>query len=187
MVWPKTSGAGSRASKLLTAEELSVYAAKTLARRALSEAELRTRLQRKAQDPADVDGVITKLRELGFLSDQVFAESFAAARRDSQNYGPQRVLRDLRQRRVSSTVAGNAVSSTFSEVNEDEAVETYLRRKYKSVSLPEFLKDPKQLQSAFRRLRYAGFSAASSIRVLKRYAADAEQLEPDPSDEAEDA
>jgi len=33
------------------------------------------------------------------------------------------------------------------------------------------------LASAFRKLRGAGFSAGNSIRVLKRYAADAERLE----------
>jgi len=39
------------------------------------------------------------------------------------------------------------------------------------------LKDQKELASAFRKLRGAGFSTGNSIRVLKKFAAEAEQLE----------
>jgi regulatory protein len=39
------------------------------------------------------------------------------------------------------------------------------------------LQDDKHLASAFRRLRNAGFSAGGSIKVLKRYAAEADRLE----------
>ena len=35
----------------------------------------------------------------------------------------------------------------------------------------------KELASAFRKLRGAGFSTGNSIRALKRYAAEAERLE----------
>jgi hypothetical protein len=39
------------------------------------------------------------------------------------------------------------------------------------------LAEEKHLVSAWRRLRYAGFSAGNSLRVLKRYAADEASLE----------
>jgi hypothetical protein len=51
------------------------------------------------------------------------------------------------------------------------------------VDLGELLQEDKKLQSVFRRLRYAGFSAGASVRVLKRYAAQADRLEDEPETE----
>ena len=43
--------------------------------------------------------------------------------------------------------------------------------------LSEYLKEPKNLASLYRKLRVAGFSSPSSIRVLKAYTARANELE----------
>jgi len=120
---------------------------------------------------------MAKLREHGFLNDQRFAEHYAVARRDTQGFGKMRVLRDLRQRKVASTVAGNAVEQAFAGTLENEMVESFLRRKYRNVDLSVHLQEPRNLQSAFRKLRYAGFGTSASITVLKRFAAAAEELE----------
>jgi regulatory protein len=56
-------------------------------------------------------------------------------------------------------------------------IEAFLKRKYRGKDLGPLLKEEKNLASAFRRLRYAGFSSSESIRVLKRYASRAEELE----------
>src|SRR5579883_2558214 len=66
---------------------------------------------------------------------------------------------------------------TMSRANETELVEAFLRRKYRGKQLGAFLKEEKNLAAAFRRLRYAGFSAGASIRVLKRYAEQADILD----------
>jgi regulatory protein len=69
------------------------------------------------------------------------------------------------------------VDHTFRDTNEDELIQAFLERKYRNRPLPAFLAVDKNLASAFRRLRYAGFSAGNSIRVLKRYAKNEEALE----------
>ena len=56
-------------------------------------------------------------------------------------------------------------------------IEEYLARKFRATNLPIYLQDEKKLASVYRRLRTAGFSSGASIRVLKRYAAQAEELE----------
>ena len=56
-------------------------------------------------------------------------------------------------------------------------IEKFLERKFRGKNLGVLLAEQKYLASAFRRLRGAGFSTGNSIRVLKRYAADAERLE----------
>jgi regulatory protein len=87
------------------------------------------------------------------------------------------VLRDLRQRRVAPALAEQAAERAYKETQEPDLIEAFLKRKYRGKRLGEFLREEKNLASAFRRLRYAGFSAGASIRVLKRYADQPEILE----------
>ena len=168
-----------RAPRLLDADALNGYAMKILGVRALSVSEVRVKLTRKAENPADVEPLIARLREYGFLNDAKFAENYAAARRDREGFGKMRVLRDLRQRRVAPPVAENAVTATFSGVDETEMIEAFLARKFRNVNLTAHLQDERHLQSVYRKLRYAGFSSGATIGVLKRYAARADELEDD--------
>jgi regulatory protein len=161
----------------LDREALMDYALKTLAGRAQSLGELRDKLRRRALEPSDVDTVLAKLQESNFVNDRRFADSYANARLDNQGFGKMRVLRDLRQRRVTSQVAEKAVEQAFEGVDEVQLIERYLERKYRSVDLAQFLSEEKNLASAYRRLRTAGFGSSNSIRVLKRYASRAEELE----------
>ena len=143
----------------------------------MSAGEVRDKLRRKAEDPNDIDGIILRLHDAGFLNDSKFAEGYARARRESQGFGKIRVLRDLRQRRVAPDLAGKAVAGVFEDADETEMIDAFLSRKYRAVDLPAFLKEDRNLRSAYRRLIAAGFSSGGSIRVLKRYAAQADQLE----------
>jgi len=165
--------------RLLDAEGLWSFALKVLGMRALTVSELREKLKRRAQEPSDVAGVLDKLREYGYLNDDQFAESFATARRENQGFGKRRVLQDLKQRKVASKVAEQAVAQTFEGVDETVMIEQFLARKFRGKNLKEYLQEQKHLAAAFRRLQYAGFGAGPSIQVLKRYAAQAEELEPE--------
>jgi len=134
-------------------------------------------LRRKAEQPGDVDGVLAKLKELGYLNDQRFAENYAAARLENQGLGKQRVLRDLRQRRVAPELAEKVTEQTYQETDEIKLIEEFLERKYRCKDLRTFLAEEKNLAGAFRRLRYAGFSAGAAIRVLKQHVQQTEALE----------
>jgi regulatory protein len=119
------------------------------------------------------------------LDDRRFAESYAAARLENQGLGKMRVLRDLRQRRVAPKLAEQVTEQTYEKTNETELIEQFLKRKYRGKKLGVFLAEEKNLAAAYRRLRYAGFSAGASIRVLKRYASQPEVLDTLESDESE--
>jgi regulatory protein len=166
-----------RKPKMLDLEQLKNYAVRALGDRAHSAGELRQKLSRRAASPEDIDVVLAKLREIGYLNDQRFAENFASARLENQGFGKMRVLRELRQRRVAPQMAEQVTEKTFEETNETDLIEAFLKRKYRGKDLGPLLKEEKNLASAFRRLRYAGFSSSESIRVLKRYASRAEELE----------
>jgi regulatory protein len=166
-----------RPTPKLNAGELWEYALSTLSRRALSTDELRQRLARRAENTADIPDILHRLQDSRYLDDSRFAESFAQSRLDSQGHGRQRVLRDLRTRRVAPPVAEQVVKTIYDGTDEVTLIEEYLARKYRNRSLPALLQDPLQLASAYRKLRYAGFSSSTSIRVLKRYSAQADELE----------
>ena len=168
---------GARPSKKLDGDGLWTYSLKLLGGRALSTGEVRQKLSVRAEDPADVETTIGKLRDYGYLNDTKFAESFATWRRDNEGFGRGRVVRDLRQRRVAPNVADSAVQQVYQGTDEVQQIEAYLERKFRNIDLRELLQDPKKLQSTYRRLRYAGFSSGPAVRVLKRYAAQAAQLE----------
>jgi regulatory protein len=161
----------------LDRDKLLNVALRALGGRAHSTGDLREKLRRRAQSDEDVDAVLAKLKEAGYLNDRRFAENYAAARLQNQGLGKMRVLRDLRQRRVAPKLAEQVTEQTYEETKEADLIEEFLRRKYRGKKLNVFLSEERNLAGAFRRLRYAGFSAGESIRVLKRFASQPEALD----------
>jgi regulatory protein len=164
-------------AKPLDADGLMAYAARTLSARAQTSSELREKLRRRAARKEDVDGVISRLKDAGYLNDKRFAESFANWRRDNAGFGKTRVMRDLMSRRVAPALAKQAAETAYQESDEIAMIEQFLARKYRGKDLKTMLTEEKHLASVYRRLRAAGFGTGNSIRVLKRYAAEAERLE----------
>lgn len=174
-----------RNPRKLTADELWEFALRALDRRPYAASELRRKLSLRAEDRQVTDEVMAKLKNYGLIDDAKFAETFAASRLESQNFGARRVLRDLRTRSIGAQTAQAAIQRVYAEVEEETLAARFLERKFRSKNLTEFLKEEKNLAAAYRRLRTAGFGAASSIRVLKRFAQRADELEgmetdPDP-------
>jgi regulatory protein len=172
----KRSIAGKK-PKTLDREGLMAYSARILSARAQTISELREKLKRRAAEPGDVDEVLARLKQMGYLNDERFAEGFASWRRDQEGLGKTRVLRDLMARRVAPGVAKQAAEAAFQKTDEIAMIEKFLERKYRGKDLGALLSEQKHLASAYRKLRLAGFSTGNSIRVLKRHAAEAERLE----------
>lgn len=163
--------------KPLNQEGLTAYALRLLGGRPLSVAQLRQKLLPRALPGTSIDEVVSRLKEYGYLDDSRLAEGFATARRDSRGFGKQRVLSDLLKKRVAPKVAEKAVTEAFTGVDETALIEDYLARKFRNRNLGALLQEPTKLAGVYRRLRLAGFASGPSIRVLKRYAAEADNLE----------
>ena len=163
--------------KKLDPEELYRYAVGLLGRRDYSKAEMRTKLLGRAVQPEDATRAMERLEEFAFLDDRRFATSYAQVRKESGGFGKGRVLRDLAVKRVPGELAKEIAEQTYAGSDEAQLVASYLERKFRGKQLDVFLSEPKNLQSAYRRLRNAGFSSSVTIKVLKRYASGAEALE----------
>jgi regulatory protein len=162
--------------KKLYSDGLWEYALRVLGQRAHSANELKQKLLKRSESPTDVAIVMGKLREYGLADDTKFSEAFASSRLQNRGFGRFRVLRDLRSKRISGNIAEAAVNKTFAGTDERELIQRFLERKYKGKKLEEFLKEEKNLASAYRRLRTAGFSSGNSLSILRRYAHQVEDL-----------
>ncbi len=174
---------GSKTVRKLAAEELFEYAVQALGRRAFSTEELRTKLRTRAAAAADIDAAIARLKDIGYLDDQRFAESFAANRADNDGFGRMRVLSDLRGRRVSAKLAETAVAQVFEDRTESEQIEAFIDRRMPSLREGAKIEDERELARAWRRLRRAGFSSGAALAALKRAAAKPELIEEPPEEE----
>jgi regulatory protein len=164
-------------TKKLAADALWEFALRALDRRAYAASELRRKLMARAETRAALDEVMKKLEDYKLLDDARFAESFAASRLEGKGFGAQRVFRDLRTRSVRTPVVESAIRRVYGEVDETELAARFLERKFRSKDLPQYLQEEKNLAAAYRRMRTAGFGSAASIKVLKRFAQRAEELE----------
>lgn len=99
-----------------------------LGHRARSEGEVRERLRRRGHDPGVIEGVLGRLRELGYLDDEEFART--AAREKSRKYGPRRVTAELRRKGVDAETAHRAVEDEFSGRSELEEARRAAARRY---------------------------------------------------------
>jgi regulatory protein len=163
--------------KKLDAGRLWDYALKSAGHRAQTTGEIRTKLRARAANPDDVEVTLAKMKEYGLLDDGRFAETFATARLENQGFGKARALRDLRQRRVAPALAEKAVERAYAESDEIALIEDYVRRKYRSAERETLFQEDKDLASAFRRLRLAGFSSGKIVTVLKRFAKNPDLLD----------
>jgi regulatory protein len=163
--------------KRLDADGLWQYALKTLGGRAQSTGELREKLKLRAERAADVDAVLSRLKDLGYLNDKRFAEGFAAARLSNDKLGRTRVVNDLRRRRVAPSLAETTVQKTYEGVDEIALIEDWIRRKYRMTAREGLFSEEKDLAAAYRRLARAGFRPGEIIRVLKRFAKNPELLD----------
>ncbi len=158
------------------------YALRALGTRAHSANELKQKLSRRAESSDALDATVSKLGEYGLTDDAKFSETLASARLQSQGFGRFRVLNELRTKRVAQPVADAAIEKAYSGTEEVELIKNFLNRKYRGKDLASFLREQKNLASAYRRLRVAGFSSSGSLSVLKRYSTHVDETNP-PEDE----
>lgn len=173
-----------RKPRKLSPDQLFEYAVNCLSARAYSSGDLRSKLRLRAALATDVDPVIARLLELGYLNDQRFAESYATLRRENDSFGRMRVLTDLRKHRIGSTLAGSAVEKAFEGLNEADLIDAFIERRMPAAAMPEGLSDERRLAAAYRKLRRAGFSSGLVLAALRKRAAKPEMVDDFPEEEA---
>ncbi len=166
-----------RRPRRLDAAALWDYALKSLSGRAHSSGELRDKLRRRAERAEDIDDVLARLKDAGYLDDRRFAEGFATARLSGDKFGRTRVIHDLRQRRVAPPLAQRVVEKVYENVDEAALIDDWIRRKYRTADREGLFAGEKDLAAAYRRLLRAGFRTGEILKALKRFAKDPSLLD----------
>ena len=106
-----------------------VTALRLLARRELSEAQVRTRLARREFDSDEVDAAIARLLAERALDDRRTALACARTEAHVKRHGRLRALRTVEALGIDRGVARTAVAEAFDEVDEDALIAQALDRK----------------------------------------------------------
>jgi regulatory protein len=131
-------------------------AIKLISAKSRSVAELRERLlQGRSATKADVEAVISRLKEYGYLDDERFAFSYASLRVKQRPIGRRRLERDLKFKKVESAVAGEALNLVYAETSEEELIDRAIEKRLRNKGKP---KTHTEAKSLFDHLLRQGFS-----------------------------
>lgn len=166
----------------LEASQLLDYALKLLGARDYAEKELRARLGSRAAAEADVDGVVARLRELGFLDESRFALWKAEDAASRRMVGKRRIRQELEGREIDKDAIDRAMESAYEGREEAAMALAHLETRLSTFLREGALEEERTLRRVYGRLRRAGFrhaDAVSALRVHSRLAARMDDLAPD--------
>ena len=147
------------------------YAVGALARRMRTERDLRRLMKLRAEEgeagARAMDAVVARLKELGYLSDERFAEDYTRVRKEHEKFGRRRVQQDLMQKGVGKELVATALETAYEDVDEVALARQYIARK--RMKQPSGANAQKETVRAMNRLLRAGFSSRTIYKVLREW------------------
>jgi regulatory protein len=138
---------------------------KMLARRELSELQVRQRLARKGHERGAIDEAVARLREERAIDDERVAEAIARTETSVRRRGKLRVRMQIQRAGISNAVAKRAVDDVFDTIDDGALLEASLAKRLRG---REAIADDREFQKLYRYLVGQGFE---SDRVLKALSA----------------
>ena len=151
-----------------TADRAYVAGLTMIARRELSERQVRTRLARRQYEPEHIDQAIARLREERALDDARTARAIARTAASIRGQGRRRARMQIDAAGIDRGVAEAAIDEVFAEVDDGALLEAALTRRLRGRTAPE---DQKEKARLFRYLVGQGFDAdrvLSAIRARRK-------------------
>jgi len=134
---------------------------KMLARRELSELQVRQRLARNGHDADAIDEAIARLREERAIDDERVAEAIARTETSVRRRGKLRVRMQIERAGIAKATAKRAVDDVFDAIDGAALLEASLAKRLRG---RETIADDREFQRLYRYLIGQGFE---SDRVLK--------------------
>jgi len=136
-----------------------------LARRELSEAQVRQRLVRRGHPPDDVDETIARLREERAIDDTRVAESIARTQTSLKKRGKLRVRQQIESAGITGATAKRAVDDVFAGIDDAALLEASLLKRLHG---RERIADDRELQRLYRYLVGQGFDPDRVLAILRK-------------------
>jgi regulatory protein len=135
-----------------------------LARRELSEAQLRQRLARRGYASDEIDLAIAQLLAERSLDDRRVATAIANTETRVRGRGRLRVKRQIEAAGISASLAENAVDAVFEEIDQDALLAAALDRRLRGRAT---IGDDREFQRLYRYLLTQGFDADRVLAALR--------------------
>ena len=136
---------------------------KMLARRELSEQQVRQRLARKGHELDAIDEAIAQLREERAIDDARVAESIARTETSVKRRGKLRVRMQIERAGIGRETAKRAVDDVFDAIDDDALIEASLAKRLRG---REAIADDREFQRLYRYLAGQGFESDRIMRIL---------------------
>jgi len=136
---------------------------KLLARRELSEHQVRQRLARKGHEPDAIDDAVTQLRGERALDDRRVAEAIARTETSIRRRGRIRVQLQIQKAGIDKSTAKRATDEVFGTIDDGALVEAALNKRLRG---RDTIEDDKEFQRLYRYLAGQGFDAEQIMKAL---------------------
>jgi len=136
---------------------------KMLARRELSEAQVRSRLARRQHDPQEIDDAIARLRAERALDDARVAAAIARTETGIRRRGRVRVRMQMQRAGIDADTAKRALDDVFSTIDDAALIEASLRKRLRD---RDTIADDREFQRLYRYLTAQGFEHDRVMKVL---------------------
>ena len=136
-----------------------------LARRELSEAQVRQRLARRQHDADAIDSAIARLKEAGSIDDARTAAAIAQTELAVRRRGRLRARRQIEAAGIASSLAQRAVDAAFADVEDDALLAAALDKRLRGRA---GIADDRERQRLYRYLIGQGFESDRVIAALRR-------------------
>ena len=141
-------------------------ALKMLARRELSEAQIRQRLSRRGESPASIDDAIARLKADRSLDDERVAGAIARTETSVRGRGKRRVLQQIEAAGIATSIAARAVDDVFRDVDADALLSASLSKRLRGRAR---IADDREFQRLYRYLTAQGFDSDRILTHLKKH------------------
>jgi regulatory protein len=137
---------------------------KMLARRELSEAQVRQRLARRGHDEDAIDQAVARLKSERAIDDARVAAAIARTEASIKRRGKLRVSRQIESAGIARAVARQAVDDVFEDLDPGALIEASLARRLRG---DRPIADDREFQRLYRYLVGQGFGADEVLRLLR--------------------
>jgi regulatory protein len=135
-----------------------------LARRELSEAQVRQRLTRRGYVADEIESAIARLLEERALDDRRVAAAIAHTETRVRGRGRLRVKRQIEAAGISASLAQDAVDAVFGEIDADALLTAALERRLRGRPT---IADDREFQRLYRYLVTQGFDSDRVVAALR--------------------
>jgi regulatory protein len=147
----------------LSSQSAYLAALTMLARRELSEAQIRQRLARREYDRDAINEAVERLKHERAIDDERVAGAIARTAAAVKRRGRARVKREIEQAGIASSVARSAVDATFADIDEGRLLDAALARR-----LPKGAVDERARARLYRYLIGQGFDHDRVLRSIAK-------------------